>query len=452
MLLHKFRNDSILDPKLRSEHLSRVVALVQESQGNAKAAFDYINKHKWLFLAECLRDVRDPCRRSCRGQALNLLQALLKWILADMAVDAKTQPIIRANSSCSIIPMPLHNITNAEVNNRAQNLPTRNPDGKPKPANLFTKADGLAIIHNGTIIKEIFAGEQVPEERFTLLLLLKSMCQLAHVYHKRQIYDTLADKLLQHRVYAEVLRACESVPRFTGEEEACAIYVFELAATLPAGVSLLNQHLATVLDLIRRVLAQLSSSRLPEVPEVKAAAVTVLLDLTASEAALDRVAQYLKSHSMFEFIFKELTALLHRSLLANSDKGDKQRRFRDLLIGIVLNLACNVDSEEIQQHFVATGIIPLLTSILHDSRHDWPTNGSALALMQYCHMSISNIHVYQQLRNASAQQAMTAYMSAGRSLEAKRNVYEGLAFLSVADKKQLSVCSIMTKMWIAPAA
>ena len=56
-------------------------------------------------------------------------------------------------------------------------------------------------------------------------------------------------------------------------------------------------------------------------------------------------------------------------------------RFRDLMIGIVLNLTCNVESEEITEYMVSKDVIRLLKEILVDSRHDWPTNGAALALL-----------------------------------------------------------------------
>lgn len=51
------------------------------------------------------------------------------------------------------------------------------------------------------------------------------------------------------------------------------------------------------------------------------------------------------------------------------------------MIGIVLNLTCNVESEEITEYMIKKDVIRLLKEILVDSRHDWPTNGAALALL-----------------------------------------------------------------------
>ena len=56
-------------------------------------------------------------------------------------------------------------------------------------------------------------------------------------------------------------------------------------------------------------------------------------------------------------------------------------RFRDLMIGIVLNLTCNVESEDITDYMINKDVIKLLKEVLIDSRHDWPTNGAALALL-----------------------------------------------------------------------
>lgn len=69
-------------------------------------------------------------------------------------------------------------------------------------------------------------------------------------------------------------------------------------------------------------------------------------------------------------------------------------RFRDLMIGIVLNLTCNVESEEITEYMISKKVIRKLKEILLDSRHDWPTNGAALALLQYAHIALSNADMF----------------------------------------------------------
>jgi hypothetical protein len=69
-------------------------------------------------------------------------------------------------------------------------------------------------------------------------------------------------------------------------------------------------------------------------------------------------------------------------------------RYRDLLIGIVLNLTCNIENEESTHHMMKEGIVVLLIKILIDSRHDWPTNGAALALLQFAHLGLTNADIF----------------------------------------------------------
>jgi hypothetical protein len=43
-------------------------------------------------------------------------------------------------------------------------------------------------------------------------------------------------------------------------------------------------------------------------------------------------------------------------------------------------------------------IFHLLKLILTDSRHDWPTNGAALAILQFTHSALlGNIQIYQKI-------------------------------------------------------
>ena len=67
------------------------------------------------------------------------------------------------------------------------------------------------------------------------------------------------------------------------------------------------------------------------------------------------------------------------------------------MIGIVLNLTCNVESEEVTEYMLEKDVISVLKEILVDSRHDWPTNGAALALLQYSHMALANADLYSKL-------------------------------------------------------
>jgi hypothetical protein len=75
-------------------------------------------------------------------------------------------------------------------------------------------------------------------------------------------------------------------------------------------------------------------------------------------------------------------------------------RFRDLMIGIILNLACNVENDEVTQYMLKQNVIKMLKLILVDSRHDWPTNGAALALLQYSHTALSSSDLFLLLEDS----------------------------------------------------
>ncbi len=61
----------------------------------------------------------------------------------------------------------------------------------------------------------------------------------------------------------------------------------------------------------------------------------------------------------------------------------------------MLNLTCNVENPQIILHMIkSANIIHSLKQILIDSRHDWPTNGAALALLQYSHLCLQETDVF----------------------------------------------------------
>ena len=57
---------------------------------------------------------------------------------------------------------------------------------------------------------------------------------------------------------------------------------------------------------------------------------------------------------------------LERKVKRNSPNKVYYNRFRDLMIGIVLNLTCNVESEEITDYMLKQDVIRLLKVILVD--------------------------------------------------------------------------------------
>ena len=67
---------------------------------------------------------------------------------------------------------------------------------------------------------------------------------------------------------------------------------------------------------------------------------------------------------LFDVIIVELEAALARKVPKNSPNKVYLNRFRDLMIGIVLNLTCNVESDEITEYMVKKNVIKQLKEIL----------------------------------------------------------------------------------------
>lgn len=78
----------------------------------------------------------------------------------------------------------------------------------------------------------------------------------------------------------------------------------------------------------------------------------MLLDLTANESCIEKVAHLIRERDLFDLILVELENALKRKVTKSSPNKVYLNRFRDLMIGIVLNLTCNVESEEITQYMV----------------------------------------------------------------------------------------------------
>ena len=162
----------------------------------------------------------------------------------------------------------------------------------------------------------------------------------------------------------------------------------EFCSTNNEGINLLFQYKSSIFS----ILSQFFQPNIDE-KSVLYASATVLLDLTANENCIEQVAQLMQEHSMFNFVVAKLHELLERQ-----PKDSQYQKLRDLFIGIVLNLTCNVENSQIILHMVTSAnIINSLKTILTDSRHDWPTNGAALALLQYCHLSLQETEIFRYI-------------------------------------------------------
>lgn len=171
--------------------------------------------------------------------------------------------------------------------------------------------------------------------------------------------------------------------------------IFELCACHTEGIKVLSGYLNQIIFQCNRFM-QMDNDMMT----VKYPAATVLLDLTANETCIERVAELVMHHDMLGIVIKELELSLQRR---NKNLGSTNKvylsRFRDLMIGIILNLTCNVENEEVIAYMHKKNIIRMLRKILIDSRHDWPTNGAALAILQYSHTALSNSDIFLMLED-----------------------------------------------------
>lgn len=155
---------------------------------------------------------------------------------------------------------------------------------------------------------------------------------------------------------------------------------------------------------------------------------------------------------MFDVILYELDQALKRKVSKTSPHKVFLNRFRDLMIGIVLNLTCNVESEEITEYMTSKGIIQLLKEILLDSRHDWPTNGAALALLQYSHIALSNADMFLRLEQSGIYDTMVTFVNECKKKETKRHLYETITLITMSRTKMDSIGQILTKHCYAACA
>lgn len=94
-------------------------------------------------------------------------------------------------------------------------------------------------------------------------------------------------------------------------------------------------------------------------------AATVLLDLTANDQLIDQLSVDLKKWDIFNFIINKMLP----KLTCVQYPDCQTKKMRDLFIGIVLNLTCNIEDTEMIKYLVKEmNIIEPLVALLSDSR------------------------------------------------------------------------------------
>jgi len=308
-----------------------------------------------------------------------------------------------------------------------------NITNKPKNS-ASNRNDCIAFIHNNGLITMITEAFTLGSDKKLILSILRDLCTLAQMCNERLVYDILAEKMLNVGTFVQVLNLMKT--GLESIEEMWVVKILELAATLPEGILLLSRNLKPILELLNRNLKRTTGDYMNSI-------VTLILDLTANENCIEEVADFLVTHEVFSWVLGEL----HKEL-----SKPERTKYKDILMGIILNLSCNVESDEIQKHFLELYIPRILIEILFDSRNDWPSNGSSLALMQYARKSFESYWIYQIMNEEKTRNGMKRYLRLEGLLKAKENIKEALNYLEVADEKQRSIKEITAKQMIAMAA
>ena len=90
------------------------------------------------------------------------------------------------------------------------------------------------------------------------------------------------------------------------------------------------------------------------------------------------------------------------------------------------------------------GLIKQLLRILFDPRHDWPSNGASLSLLQYSHLSPSDADLYYSLKNEGVSEAISDFLDICESADIKKNLYQSLTILNKSEQKYRQVEFILS--------
>ena len=104
-----------------------------------------------------------------------------------------------------------------------------------------------------------------------------------------------------------------------------------------------------------------------------------------------------------------------------------------MLFGVILNLTCNLENESLIEYMVVElDILRNLKKIVVDVRQDWPTNGGALALLQYCHMALSNHKIFEKVEENQIKELLESFSEKCRKIETKKHIFEAIQMIEMA--------------------
>eukprot|EP00347_Sterkiella_histriomuscorum_P003729 403363170 len=323
---------------------------------------------------------------------------------------------------------------------------------------LFKKSDIQELIKSKNVIEFIASYlrplknheqnqlTQMIEEKRSIEKLIGTIIDITLEFKDREMYDELSLSFIKSDIFPSLIRLIVFCPIEQFEYKAVA-RIFELCACHQDGITVLSKYLKNIVEM-----ADLFMQSNNDLVTIKYPAATVLLDLTANEGCIEKVAHLIKDKDLFDIILVELEEALKRNVDKKSPHKVYLNRYRDLMIGIVLNLTCNVESEEITEYMVRKNVIKVLKEILVDSRHDWPTNGAALALLQYAHLSLSNAEMFMRLDENQIQELLMKFVNECKKNETKRHLYETITLITMSKQKMVSISRILMQQCYASCA
>ena len=123
-------------------------------------------------------------------------------------------------------------------------------------------------------------------------------------FKDRELYDSLSMWFIKTDIFNPLIKTIISLPIEQPEYMAVA-RVFELCACHAEGIVVLQKYLKNIIEMVDLFLTPSN-----DLIQIKYPAATVLLDLTANEACIEKVAFLIKERNLFDVIIRELELAL----------------------------------------------------------------------------------------------------------------------------------------------
>ncbi|CDW74517.1 UNKNOWN [Stylonychia lemnae] len=507
---HKNISDILLSiqtlKKINSSQLKKMLELIQNCSTNEQAFqfFNYLQSSKWSQIKYWMLNLQSKTSRriiiEIISEVIQRASDESKGISLDKDQDQKIlqQEKVQSQLKTARVPrIPLGNITNTfnpqpllqqsnsmrqrqdsgdkenqcnipTISNKQQSISTSQSYSTLPKQNIqksyFTKEHLFSIIFSKDLVEllkhySMTIDLNSPKKellRQDCILVSKIMFQIADsilMYYKKQnLYDQYSFTYIKNGIFPTLITLLKiaefNFETMSVDEQKYISRCLEFCSTHSEGLNLIYTNREMVFYILKSFMKENVNET-----QVLYATATVLLDLTANEDCLEKVAQLMRDHNLLEFVYNKLN-----NFIRLNPQDSQYQKLRDLFIGILLNLACNVENQQIISEMILgtqnykQGVLPLLTMILLDSRHDWPTNGAALALLQYCHQGLQQADIYEAIQQAKIKEIAQMFIEKCNSKDAKKHLYEILTILEICGKKMDSITLILKTQVYASCA